>query len=114
MRYKVVVAKLAGVAGWGIEDVKLTPKLREAGMAPALCSLDGETPLVFPYMTRAYAWLAQCERAGLDMEDEPGFIRVYTDATARMGHLQVSKVPDQKPGPVVRELPSPWRWNQGN
>ena len=114
MRYKVVAHKVAGAHGWAIEDKKLTPRLRAAGMDPALCSLDGEKPLVFRYMTRAYAWLAQCERAGLDMEDEPGFIRVYTDATARVGHMRVNKVPDQKPGPVVRELPSPWRFNQGD
>lgn len=110
MRYQVVSHKTAGTMCWAIEDVSLTPRLREAGISPALCSLDGKSPLLFKYMVRAYRWLAECERAGLDMGDESGMFRVYTDASGR-GGLQVRKIPDGSAGPVVREVPAPWHWH---
>lgn len=105
MRYKVVSRTSAGVDGWAIEDRQLTPALREAGVTPAVCSLDGKTPLTFETMTGAFRWLATCERAGLDMGGEPGMFRVYTDATGR-GGLAVSKHGGE--GPTVREIPATW------
>lgn len=111
MRYKVVTHNVAGITVWGIEDTTLTPRLREAGMSPALCSVDSETPLAFGYMTAAYRWLARCERAGLDMGDEAGMFTIYTDAEAQAsgGTVKVNKVPGYAPGPVVREVDESWR-----
>jgi hypothetical protein len=80
MRYKVVPARRGlEMQGWGIWDEAISPRLHLFGYKPALCSLDGENPLLFRYMTGAYNWLAECEKNGLDLE--AGDIRadVYGD-----------------------------------
>ncbi len=103
MRYKVVPHGGSGVPGWAIWDEKLSPALLEAGVSPWYCSLDGETPLSFTYMSKAYGWLGACEQAGLDLEAEGAQIRIHGTGKTAVSHFLGS-------GPVIREYPDSLPW----
>lgn len=69
MRYRVVPLRQGlEMTGFGIWDEEISPGLVEQDVKPFVCSLDGQTPLRFNYMTGAYSWLARCEAHGLDLE----------------------------------------------
>lgn len=104
MRYKVVPHTVAGQGAWAIWDDRLSRDLLDAGFVPYVCSLDGEKPLTFKFLSQGYKWLAACERAGLDMEDEGGFIHVATARSGRGGSLYMSHDPIGT-GPVIQEIP---------
>jgi hypothetical protein len=102
-RYKVVPHRQGlEVSGWGIWDEKLSPSLHVFGYEPTFCSLDGETPLLFPYMTGAYGWLAWCEAHGLDLEAGNVRTDVYGDAQSG-GVIVVSERGGE--GPAVNAWP---------
>lgn len=80
MRYKVVPARRGlELQGWAIWDEEVSPRLHLFGYKPAFCSLDGENPLVFQFMTGAYNWLAECEKKGLELDAGNVRADVYGD-----------------------------------
>lgn len=110
MRYQVALNRKGwDETGFSIWDTKLSPLAVEEGKTPVFCSLDGQNELVFPRMGAAYRWLAECERAGLDMEAEGGDIfTMYLDDDGQVSELHVRDYPTPT-GPAFRELPTLWR-----
>lgn len=107
MRYRVVLNRGHGRAGFSIWDEKLSPLAVEEGKRPVHCSLDGENELIFPRMGKAWQWLGRCEQAGLDLEvDAGGLARVYVTHDGSVSELQFAHEPSE--GPVIRELPDLW------
>ncbi|MFD9837063.1 hypothetical protein ACFW2V_41710 [Streptomyces sp. NPDC058947] len=105
MRYKVVpVRQGLEMLGWGIWDDEVSPKLHDAGVRPALCSLDGEKELFFRFMTGAYSWLGHCEAQGLDLQAGPVRMDVYSDGDERGGVL-VQHEAAGTGGPAIRSYP---------
>lgn len=103
MRYKMV--PLSSGMGWVIWDNELSPALFEQGVRPWHCSLDGELALTFDYMSQGYRWLAECEKAGLDMGGEGTAVHVYSSpegGAVRLNHPPAGgSIMDR--GPVIRD-----------
>lgn len=116
MRYKVNIVGHKGgprPPGYAIWDRRLSPFAVEECTQPVYCSLDGRDELIFKSLNSAYLWLARCERAGLDLEGEPGSVTVYTKANGEPGGELMISEPSGS-GPVVRELPALWREGPGD
>jgi hypothetical protein len=95
----VVAAGLAGAQGWGIWDEDLSPVLQAEGHRPFLCSLDGHTPVLFPYMTTAWSWLSGCEAAGLDLQ--AGSVRIDVYDNGQGGGVLLTSEGRRGDGPSV-------------
>lgn len=104
VRYKPVPYRRGlEMLGWAIWDEKVSPKLDEEGLDPVFCSLDGEKPLTFRYLTGAYSWLAWCEEHGLDLE--AGNVRADVYSDGREGGVVIIHESRDPGGPAVMGHP---------
>jgi hypothetical protein len=100
MRYQVVPYRRGlEMLGWSIWDQAVSPQLNEEEVSPAMCSLDGQTPLLFRYMSAAYAWLALCEASGLNLE--AGDVRTDVYDNGQGGGVVITAEGRRGTGPAI-------------